>query len=104
MVNPLNVGYINVYFIGGENVHIELIHKSIMLHSSTEKCNIILFTQGRISENGVFVGESLNSVVINTSKTACGKKIMNHYMQSINIIMLQPQDVKEYFNLMLVKS
>lgn len=74
MVNPLNVRYIKVYFIGGENVHIELIQKSIMLHSSTEECNI-LFTQGRISENGVFVGESLNSVVISTSKTACGKKI-----------------------------
>lgn len=74
MVTPLNVRYIKVYFIGGENVHIELIQRSIMLHSSTEECNIILFTQGRISENGIFVGESLNSVVINASKTACGKK------------------------------
>ena len=65
--------------------------------SNLESCNITLFTQAKLSENEVFVVESQDCAVTDTActKTVCGDKWLNHYLESLNCDN-RLGDVKEY--------
>ena len=52
-----------------------------------ENCNITQFAREHLSDNEIFVVESLGLAVIDTacSRTVCGEKWLNHYVKGLNI-------------------
>ena len=51
-----------------------------------ENCNITLFAREHLLDNEIFVVESLGLAVIDTacSRTVCGEKWLNHYVNGLN--------------------